>query len=480
MLLEMGVNEMSFEKKVVPCLDILNGKVVKGVNFEGMKELGCPSELALRYSRDGADEIVLLNIAGTSDGIFNLMKVLSDIASKVNVPIAVGGGVNSTDQMGALLRAGASKVSINSAAVKDPDLINRASVLFGRSSVISAIDAKRCGDNKWEVMVNGGKSGTGIDAVQWAKEVESRGAGEILLTSVDSDGVKEGYDIALTRAIADAGSIPVTASGGVGSLDHFLSGITEGHASAVLAASVFHTGTYTVEQVKSYLMAHNVKVRTNEKNEFDVDSLKFNSDGLIPAIVQDYSTKEVLMMAWMNRESLLKTLESGQTWFWSRSRRELWHKGETSGNVQAVRNVKADCDMDTLLITVKQTGVACHTGNRSCFFNEVSEQFPCDIASGASCGILNEVYDVLIDRRDNPVEGSYTSALMTKGLDRILKKIGEEAGEFIIAAKNDVDEETVWELADLWFHSLVVLAKLEIPVSAVYKELARRRKPSYK
>lgn len=473
---------MPAEKKVVPCLDILNGKVVKGVNFEGMRELGCPSELALRYSRDGADEIVLLNIAGTSDGIFNLIKVLGDIASKVNVPIAVGGGVNSTDQMRALLMAGASKVSVNSAAVKDPDLISHASSLFGRSAVISAIDAKRCGDNKWEVMVNGGKSGTGIDAVQWAKEVESRGAGEILLTSVDADGVKDGYDIALTRSIADAVSIPVTASGGVGSLDHFLSGITEGHASAVLAASVFHTGTYTVEQVKSYLVAHNVKVMKNESFEFDVDSLKFNSDGLIPAIVQDCDTKEVLMMAWMNGESLSKTLESGQTWFWSRSRGKLWHKGETSGNVQSVRNVKADCDMDTLLITVKQTGVACHTGNRTCFFNEVAgnEHFPCDAAPEASCDILNEVYDVLIDRRDNPSEGSYTSTLMAKGLDRILKKIGEEAGEFIIAAKNDVDEETVWELADLWFHSMVVLAKLNIPVSAIYQELSRRRKPSSK
>lgn len=211
------------------------------------------------------------------------------------------------------------------------------------------------------------------------------------------------------------------------------------------------------------------------KYDFDVENLKFNADGLIPAIVQDGRTKAVLMMAYMNKESLAKTLETGETWFFSRSRQQLWHKGETSGHIQKVRSLYYDCDADTLLVKVEQTGVACHTGEKSCFFNEIIAEEARDGSHDVGAGIIYEVYDVIAGRFEERPEGSYTTYLFNKGLDKILKKVGEEAAEVIIGAKNRSKEEVVYETADLLYHLLVLLKEQGIEPGDVFAELGKRR-----
>ena len=249
-------------KRVIPCLDVKDGRVVKGVNFVGLRDAGDPVELASAYDREGADEVVFLDITATSDERKTTVDLASRASAELRIPYAVGGGFRRLEDMVRMISAGADKVSLNSAAVKDPGLITVAARAFGSQAVLVAIDAKRVGrGDRWEVYVAGGRKPTGIDAVQWAEEAARRGAGEILLTSMDRDGTKEGFDLALTRAVARAVPIPVIASGGVGTLEHFAEGIIEGEADAVLAASVFHFGPFTVWQVKEYMASQGIPVR---------------------------------------------------------------------------------------------------------------------------------------------------------------------------------------------------------------------------
>ena len=249
-------------KRVIPCLDVKDGRVVKGINFVSLRDAGDPVELAAAYDREGADEVVFLDITATSDNRATTIDMASRAAGELSIPYAVGGGFRDLAGMRAMVAAGADKVSLNSAAVKDPSLITLAARAFGSQAVVCAIDAKRVGmADRWEVYTAGGRNATGIDAVAWAEEAARRGAGEILLTSMDRDGTKEGFDLALTRAVARAVPIPVIASGGVGTLEHFAEGIIEGEADAVLAASVFHFGTFTVRQVKEYLASQGIPVR---------------------------------------------------------------------------------------------------------------------------------------------------------------------------------------------------------------------------
>ncbi len=250
-------------KRVIPCMDVKDGRVVKGVNFVNLRDAGDPVELASYYDREGADEVVFLDITATSDDRSTTVDMAARAAEQVRIPYTVGGGFRDVAGMRAMIAAGADKVSVNSAAVRDPALITRAAAAFGSQAVICAIDARRvpgAGD-RWEVYVAGGRTPTGIDAVEWAVEAARRGAGEILLTSMDRDGTQEGFDLALTRAVSRAVPIPVIASGGVGKLEHFAEGIIEGEADAVLAASVFHFGTFTVRQVKEYMASQGIPVR---------------------------------------------------------------------------------------------------------------------------------------------------------------------------------------------------------------------------
>ena len=248
-------------KRIIPCLDVTAGRVVKGVNFVGLRDAGDPVEIARRYDLQGADELTFLDITATSDGRDLILHIIEDVASQVFIPLTVGGGVRAVADVRRLLNAGADKVSMNSSAVTNPDLVSDAAAYYGSQCIVVAIDAKQTVSGKWEVFTHGGRTATGMDVVDWAIEVAKRGAGEILLTSMNRDGSKDGFDLPLTAAVSDAVSVPVIASGGVGNLQHLVDGITKGHADAVLAASIFHYGEFTVGQAKEYMAAQGIPVR---------------------------------------------------------------------------------------------------------------------------------------------------------------------------------------------------------------------------
>ena len=243
-------------KRIIPCLDVKEGRVVKGTNFVGLRDAGDPVELASVYDREGADELVFLDITASVEKRKSMLDVINRTAGKAFMPLTVGGGISTVEDIRNCLNAGADKTSLNTAAVKNPDLIARGAELFGSQCIVLAVDAKRCGTDRWEIYVNGGRTPTGIDCLEWVKKAVNLGAGEILLTSMDADGTKNGYDIPLTRAVAEAVNVPVIASGGAGTLEHFYD-----VADAVLAASVFHYKTFTIRQVKQYLRDKGVEVR---------------------------------------------------------------------------------------------------------------------------------------------------------------------------------------------------------------------------
>jgi cyclase len=248
-------------KRIIPCLDVTAGRVVKGINFVGLRDAGDPVEIARRYDEQGADELTFLDITATSDGRDLLLHIIEAVAAQVFIPLTVGGGVRAVGDVRRLLNAGADKVSMNSSAVANPDLVSDASAHYGSQCIVVAIDAKRVAENRWEVFTHGGRTATGLDVVEWASEVSRRGAGEILLTSMNQDGTQDGFDLALTAAVSKAVPVPVIASGGVGNLQHLVDGITKGRADAVLAASIFHYGTFTVRQAKEFMAAQGIAVR---------------------------------------------------------------------------------------------------------------------------------------------------------------------------------------------------------------------------
>ena len=248
-------------KRIIPCLDVAAGRVVKGVNFVNLRDAGDPVEIAKRYDAEGADELAFLDIRASVETRGLLCDMIEAVADQVFIPLTVGGGVNTIDDIRALLNAGADKVSINTAGVKRPEFLAEASARFGAQCVVAAIDAKQCAVDEWQVVIHGGRTPTGLDAIDWAREAVALGAGEILLTSMDRDGAKAGFDLKLTRAVADAVDVPVIASGGVGTLSHLVDGIVLGGADAVLAASIFHYGEFTIGQAKAAMRSAGVEVR---------------------------------------------------------------------------------------------------------------------------------------------------------------------------------------------------------------------------
>ncbi|MBU6391505.1 MAG: imidazole glycerol phosphate synthase subunit HisF [Planctomycetota bacterium] len=254
-------------KRIIPCLDVKDGRVVKGTNFLNLKDAGDPVEIAALYDQQGADELTFLDITASYENRDIILDVVRKTAEQVFMPLTVGGGVRNIDDIRRLLKAGSDKVSINTAAVKDPEFVTKAARRFGSQCIVVAIDAKKAKSSidstRWEVYINGGRTPTGLDAVEWAKEVESRGAGEILLTSMDCDGTKDGFDLELNRAISDAVNIPIIASGGAGKLEHFYDVFTKGKADAALAASIFHYREITIQEVKEYLIKKGINIRKN-------------------------------------------------------------------------------------------------------------------------------------------------------------------------------------------------------------------------
>ena len=381
-------------KRIIPCLDVKNGRVVKGVNFVSLRDAGDPVEIAKGYNTSGADELVFLDITATLEARDTVIDMVRSVAEQVFIPFTVGGGIRSIEDIREILTAGADKISLNSAAVANPALIKEASDRFGAQCIVIAIDVKKRpeGDpssdfpSGYEVFVAGGTVPAGLDALEWAKKVESLGAGEILLTSMDKDGTKSGYDNRITRMISDALPIPVIASGGAGSMQDFYDGIVTGGADAVLAASLFHFGEIRIEDLKDYLAGKGVDVRRAaaagtrafqpvcaDNSKALWERMKKDPQGLIPAIVTENSTGDVLMLAYMDCEAFSLTMGTGIMHYHSRSRGTLWKKGETSGHFQHVISAKIDCDADTLLFFVDQDGAACHTGAHSCFYRNIEE-----------------------------------------------------------------------------------------------------------
>ncbi|MBP2641228.1 MAG: imidazole glycerol phosphate synthase subunit HisF [Negativicutes bacterium] len=250
-----------FTKRIIPCLDVKDGRVVKGTNFVGLRDAGDPVDLAACYDREMADELVFLDITASSDERNTMVDVVHRTAAEVFIPFTVGGGIRSAQDIRKMLQAGADKVSLNTAAVKNPQLLAEGAGRFGRQCIVLAVDARQVGFEKWEVYINGGRTPTGIDVLEWVRQAVDLGAGEILLTSMDKDGTKDGYDIPLTRLVSETVEVPVIASGGAGELNHFYEVLTAGKADAVLAASVFHYGQFTVRQVKEYLRQRHLEVR---------------------------------------------------------------------------------------------------------------------------------------------------------------------------------------------------------------------------
>ncbi len=252
---------MGLAKRIIPCLDVDAGRVVKGVRFVDIRDAGDPVEIARRYDAEGADELTFLDITASHEDRETLVHVVEAVASQVFIPLTVGGGIRRLEDIRRMLHAGADKVAINTAAVARPEFVAEAAERFGSQCIVVAVDAKQVGPGRWEIFTHGGRKPTGIDAVAWAARMSDYGAGEILLTSMDRDGTKQGFDLALTRAVADAVPVPVIASGGVGNLDHLVEGILEGHADAVLAASIFHFGEYTIAEAKAAMAAAGIEVR---------------------------------------------------------------------------------------------------------------------------------------------------------------------------------------------------------------------------
>lgn len=248
-------------KRIIPCLDVRNGKLVKGVHFKDIQEVGNPVKYAEKYEEQGADELVFLDISATPEGRPPFLKAIENVCDIISIPLAVGGGIRSVEDAEKVFDVGASKVSVNTAAVKNPDLLKELSEEFGSDSIVSAIDGKKLSEDEWEVYVSGGKEPTGVDMIEWAKTVEEKGAGEILYTGLHTDGTKEGYDIPGTRALAETVDLPIIASGGAGNLEHIKEALTDGKADAALAASIFHFDEYTVREVKEYLRDQGVSVR---------------------------------------------------------------------------------------------------------------------------------------------------------------------------------------------------------------------------
>ena len=360
-------------KRVIPCLDIKGGRVVKGVNFVALRDAGDPVEIAKVYNRSGADELVFLDISATLEERGTMIEMVEKVAREIFIPFTVGGGIRSVEDIRRILQAGADKISLNSAAVANPDLVREASEKFGAQCVVAAIDVKSDAafPSGYQVYVAGGTKPTGLDALEWALEAERLGAGEILLTSMDRDGTGIGYDNVITAMISRAVSVPVIASGGAGSMEHFYEALTDGAADAVLAAGLFHFGELSIPDLKAYLAQKGIEVRPATDAGAFWKHMKKDAAGLVPAVVVDVTDGTVLMLAYQDEEAFVATQTTGHMHYHSRSRGVLWKKGESSGHVQAVKSVKADCDRDALLYEVEQTGPACHTGNRSCFFREM-------------------------------------------------------------------------------------------------------------
>jgi len=475
---------MTLALRVIPCLDVANGRVVKGVSFENLRDAGDPVEAASRYESEGADELAFLDIAAAHEKRGTLVELVGRVAEALSIPFTVGGGVRSVEDADALLRAGADRVTVNTAAIEDPSLITRLSEQFGAQCVVVAIDGKRLRDpnglSVMRVMTHGGRRPVDRTVTSWAAAAAAAGAGEILLTSVDADGTQAGFDLEMLRAVRSVVGVPIVASGGAGRLEDFAKAVLIGGADAVLAASVFHDRIFTVGAVKEAMRRAGLAVRPAPARARTLLP-RYDQNGLVPVIMRDVTTGKVLTLAWANAEAIAKTRETGLAHFYSRSRKALWLKGETSGNIQRIAGISLDCDDDAVLYDVRPSGPACHTGADSCFTSvESFESFDgADLPEAASLDAdaldLTELFAIVRNRRESPVTGSYTNKLFDDGIARIAQKVGEEAVETALASVTGDGNALAGEAADLLYHLAVLLTARGVAPGEVAAKLAERR-----
>jgi cyclase len=453
-------------KKIIPCLDIKDRKVVKGRKFKDIKTLADPVELARKYVASGADELVFYDIGASVEGRRLFIDLLQDVRKEVTCPLIAGGGIKTIEDCEAVFEAGADKLSINTGAIEDPSFITKASEKYGKEKIILSCDIKNV-DGTYRLFTSAGQKDTGLDAVEWIADLAKRGAGAVVVNSIDADGVQEGFDIGLLNTIMKRVDIPIIASGGAGSIKDFIELFRKlPRIYAGLAASVFHFDQVDIKELKEQLSEAGIPVN-GVNMSLNIDDISFDEKGLIPAIVVEYDTGKVLMLAYMNKESLKISLDEKRTCFWSRSRNELWRKGESSGNVQHIKSIVADCDRDALLVYVSKDGPACHLGTETCFEYPLYGDVPCRFTAA-------ELYKLLEARKENMPSGSYTTYLFKEGRDKILKKIGEETAEVIIAGKNADKAESIYEISDLCYHVLVMMAEMGINPEDIKRELESR------
>lgn len=416
--------------RIIPCLDLDN-----------------PIEMAKYYNDSGADEIAYFDSQATKEGREPNIDIVREISRQVDIPLLVCGGIRSLEDVKKVLYAGASKVCINSAAVANKDIVKEIAERFGSGRLIIAIDLSQMKEN----------------SLAWAMEVVSLGAGELLLIQED-----EKADKAVITEIINAVNVPVIVSNRGENVDEVIDMATISDASGI---SLYTLQTLDIMDIKQRLLAQDINVNTF-LSSMSFDQFKLNEIGLLPVVVQDYKTAEVLMVAYMNEEAFNNTVRTGRMTYWSRSRNELWVKGETSGNFQYVKSLTIDCDLDTMLAKVSQVGSACHTGSKSCFFTELVKK---EYDDSNPLTVFEDVFNIIKERKENPKDGSYTNYLFDKGVDKILKKVGEEATEIVIAAKNPDSEELKYEISDFLYHLMVLMAEQGLNWKDITAELAERK-----
>lgn len=417
-------------KKIIPCLSLEN-----------------PIEEALFYNDAGADEIAFFDSSCAREDIDKNIATIKEITRQLDIPLIACGGVRRLEDIKKLLYAGASKVCMKTAPLENIDIVKEASDRFGSERIIVTIDLSEC-----------------ENPVEYGKTLKRAGAGELLL--IHNNKVDNYID--LVKKIRKEVGLPIVAST-YSTVPSEIADMLE--ATNAETISLYNLKQHDVMEIKQACKAKNIPVNLFESS-LDFSEFKLNSEGLIPVIVQHYKTSEVLMMAYMNEESFNKTIETGRMTYFSRSRNELWTKGETSGHFQFVKSLTIDCDNDTILAKVSQIGAACHTGSRTCFFKDLVKK---EYDDTNPLKVFLEEYAIIEDRKANPKDGSYTNYLFDKGIDKILKKVGEEAAEIIIAAKNPDPEEIKYEIADFLYHLMVLMVERGVSWNEVIKELADRR-----
>lgn len=417
-------------KMIIPCLDLKK-----------------PLEMARYYNDAGADAIAYFDSKATKEGREPDIRIIRKICDSVDIPLIACGGVRELDDIKRLLYAGASKVCMKSAAKSNPGLVTEAADMFGSERIICTIDLSECDS-----------------PVEYAKELRELGAGELLL--LHNNMVPEYMDI--VKTIRESAALPVIVS----------TYSTNGEAVAEMlkatnaeSVSLYNLEKMDIMQIKQDCKAANIDVSVFDSS-MSFDEFKLNSDGLIPCVTQHYKTGEVLMAAYMNKESYEKTIRTGRMTYWSRSRNELWTKGDTSGHYQFVKSLTIDCDKDTILAKVSQVGAACHTGSRTCFFTDLVKK---EYNDTNPMKVFEEVYASILDIKEEPQDGAYAGYLFDKGIDRILKKVGEGASEIIIAGKNPDSENIKYEISDFMYHLMVLMVEKGIRWKDITEELADRK-----